>query len=103
MGFTQEFKCLNGHIRDVFEHVRSDVGASDHSGLVVCEVCSHTMGPVMSYGHPMLFFEEGRTRMIANLDDGDTPISSYKQYQDKKKERGVENAGALKHGKGTWL
>jgi hypothetical protein len=103
MGFTQEFRCLNDHTRDVFEHTRSDVCATEHSGLVVCEKCGHSMGPVMAYGHPMLFFEEGRTRMISNLDDQPIPISSYREYERKKRERGVENAGALKNGKGRWL
>lgn len=103
MGFVKEFRCLNGHSRDVFEHKREDVGCTNESAAVICAECGHTMGTVFSPGHAMLFFEEGRTRMIENLDVGPTPISSYAEYEKKKKERGVENYGALKGGKGRWV
>lgn len=56
----------------------------------LCPHCASTMGPALSVGRGLTYFEEGRARTIQNL--GGVTITSHEQHKRVMKERGVEMA-----------
>ena len=85
-----EYLCLNGHTREVFEHTPKDKGVT----TPICN-CGHTMGPIPSYGRGLLYFEEGRERIIENLFAAPVRVTSYRQHRELMKKAGVESAPAI--------
>lgn len=85
-----DFQCANEHVKEVFVHVRDDLGCE----TIICNRCGHGMAPVSSYGRGLLFFEEGRGRWIENLGPEPVYITSKKQHAEVMKKRGVEEAPA---------
>ena len=84
-----EFQCLNGHRREIFEFSAADKGCE----TVICE-CGHSMGPVFSPGKGIVFFEEGRPRVINNLGPEPVTITSFRQHKEAMKRAGVVEAGS---------
>lgn len=81
--------CLNGHQTEVYEHHRDDFGCR----TVICDICGHSLAPVLSVGRGLTWFEEARGRWIWNLagEDGKPVyITSHEQHKRMMKERGVE-------------
>lgn len=88
-----------------FEHHPDDKGAESY----VC-ACGHSMAPAVSLGTSLVWFEEGRERIIPNLNyldeqgnEHSQPIRSWKDYQRAKKRAGVTEAGNRMGEKGVWI
>ncbi len=95
-----EFECLNGHRKDSFIHSALDLGCETE----ICD-CGHSMAKILSGGHPLLYFEEGKGRWIHNLAADGNPVyvTSISQHNKLMKENKVALAPARKGGKGTWV
>jgi hypothetical protein len=100
-----EWTCLNGHEKEtVSAVVERDVQSP------LCK-CGHLMSRIISRTRTNLYFEEGRTRTIANLNTLDEhgnevpcpPLSSWKDYEKQKKKAGVAEAGSRQGTKGVWI
>jgi hypothetical protein len=102
-----DFACAEGHTKEVFVHVRDDLGCE----TIFCDKCDHGMAPIPSYGRGLLFFEESRGRWIQNLGPQPVYITSKKQHIEAMKKAGMEEAPAEMHKggsgristKGKWL
>jgi hypothetical protein len=77
--------CQCGGIDEQYVKCWQDYGVSTR----LC-ACGHTMGPALSVGRGLTYFEEGRARTIANL--GGATITSHRQHDRVMRERGVEMA-----------
>jgi len=103
-----DFECSQGHLG---EHL-----VNTNESQVVCSTCRGAAFKVFTptVGRA-LFFEEGRTRTISNLEvlgsgnisEGPVRISSRQQHIDAMKRAGVEPAGWSSKGnvgqKGRWI
>lgn len=93
-----EFQCINGHKRDVFEHHPDDKGCE----TIFCKECGHSMAPVPTYGRGLLYFEEGKERVIHNLEvlgphnkpSGPVRVASHKDHERAMKRAGVRSPTA---------
>lgn len=83
-----QLQCANHHQADEFCHHPDDKGCR----TMVCEQCGETMGYVMSVGGGMLFFEQGRERVIHNMGHEPVTISSPAQHRAEMKKRHLELA-----------
>lgn len=70
---------------DAYLSVRQELGAR----TILC-TCGTSMGPALSVGRGLTYFEEGRARVIENL--GGAVITSHRQHERVMRERGVEMA-----------
>ena len=95
-----EYECVNGHRKDSFIHLAVDLGCETE----ICD-CGNSMGKILSGGYPLLYFEEGRGRWIANLAEDGNPVyvTSAAQHNALMKKNKVAIAPARKGGKGTWV
>jgi len=95
-----EFQCLNGHCKEGFYHNIKDLGCETE----ICE-CGNTMSNIVSYGKPLLWFEEGRGRWIQNLAEDGNPVyvTSATQHNALMKKNKVAIAPARKGGLGSWF
>lgn len=84
-----DFQCLNGHQKEVFEHVRANLGCE----TVICK-CGHTMGPLPSFGKGLAWIEEGRPRTFWNIGPQPITVTSQKQYREAMAKHGVREAGS---------
>ena len=105
-----DFKCTEGHI------VEQLVNGQELTAPI-CGVCGRPAHQIFTpAAGRALYFEEGRTRTIQNLEtlgpgnvsNGPVRVSSRKQHQEAMKRAGVTEAGAgmhLKRGqaKGRWI
>ena len=86
--------------RDVFEHHPDDLGCR----TILCERCPSTMGPILSVGRGLTYFEEGRGHWITNLGHEPVYITSHEQHKREMKKAGVTWATARgKTGTGGWM
>lgn len=96
-----EHRCLNGHVRDVFEHTRDDLGCD----TTICGECGSTMALVQSYGRGLLYFEEGKERIIRNLEvlePGNNPTGPVRVASPKDHERAMKRAGVREPVAADW-
>lgn len=94
-----EYACLQGHRREAYVHVAAERGVE----TLVCW-CGHTLGPVLSVGRGLTYFEEGRGRWIHNLGDQPVYITSHEQHRAEMKKAGVEWATErMIQGRGGWV
>lgn len=84
------YRCINGHEKDVFVHHPKDKGCEP----TICH-CNNTMGPVLSMGKGLLYFEEGRERIIYNLGPEPVRVRSSAQHKEAMKKAGVQPAPAV--------
>ena len=104
-----DFKCEQGHVTE-------QLVANSTKVMAPCGDCGRSAHKVFSPAiGRALFFEEGRTRTIANLEtlgpgnisSGPVRISSRQQHIDAMKRAGVEPAGWSKNGNvgqtGRWI
>lgn len=93
-----EYRCLNGHCEDHFHHAPEDKGCPTY----ICQQCRNTMGPVVSYGRGLTYFEEGRGQWIHNMGHDPVYIRSHSEHQRIMKERGLEWVTPKRGEKGCW-
>ena len=74
---TYTFRCEAGHEHDEFVVHPDNKGCQTH----LCRACKSTMAPVITYGQGMLYFEEGRSRMIWNLGHEPVHVTSAEQHK----------------------
>lgn len=94
-----EFRCLNQHRLDQFIHVADDFGTR----TALCEICGETMSPRVGQGTALLFFEEGRSRVIENLGPQPIEVRTHAQHQAVMKKEKVELAGQRRGVPGWWV
>lgn len=88
-----------GTVADAYEHTAADLGAR----TMLC-ACGSTMGPTLSVGAGLTYFEEGRGRWIHNLGDRPVYITSHAQHVAEMKKAGVEWATERQtQGRGGWI
>lgn len=80
------FRCPEcGAARERFYHVAEDKGCD----VVLC-ACGSTMGPVLSVGQGLTYFEEGRGQWIRNLGHEPIYVTSHAQHQKAMRQAGVD-------------
>ena len=85
--------------QDVFEHHPDDRGCR----TILC-ACGSSMGPVLSVGCGLTYFEEGRGRWIHNLGHAPVYVTSHEQHKREMKKAGVTWATGRKvTGTGGWV
>lgn len=92
-------RCLADHETEHFVHAAADLGTR----TVVCETCGETMSPRFAVGTPLLFFEEGRSRIIHNLGHDPVEIRTPAQHRAAMRNAGVEPAGQRRGVPGWWV
>lgn len=96
-------QCLEGHQTTIYEHHKDDFGCR----TVICEVkgCGHSLGPILSVGCGLTYFEEARGRWIENLagpDGKPVYITSHEQHKREMKKAGVEWCPPRRGHPGCW-
>lgn len=94
-----EFGCLNDHVVERFIHSAADLGAATY----ICELCLESMGPRLSVGSGLLYFESGKPRVIHNLGHEPVVVTSHEQHKRLMRERGVEWATRGRGERGCWV
>ena len=95
----QVFECLSGHTTDKWLPAWAELGVR----TMLCEECGHTMGPALSVGRGLTYFEEGRARTIWNLGPHPVTVRSHGEHRRLMREAGVEHAGRRYGEKGCWV
>ena len=94
-----EFRCGEGHSRDVYAHKHADLAAC----AVMCEACGETMTQVLSMGRGLTYFaSQGKGKWIHNLGDQPVLIESTAQHERVMKEQGVTWAPPKRGMPGCW-
>lgn len=93
-----EFRCINGHTRDVFVHHYKDKG----SKTIICH-CGHTMGSVFSVGSGLTWASEKKPRTIYNLGEKPVTVRTHAEHREAMRRAGVSEAGAKRGMKGSWV
>ena len=102
-----DFKCEQGHVTE-------QLVTNSTKTMAPCRDCGRPAHKIFTPAiGRALFFEEGRTRTIANLEtlgdgnvsNGPVRISSSQQHKDAMKRAGVSEAGYDSNigGKGRWI
>lgn len=91
-------QCLNGHQRDIYAHNVLERACR----AIICEACHNDMAPILSLGHGLTWFEEGRARLITNMGHEPVRITSHAQHAREMKRRGLELALPRRGEKGCW-
>lgn len=94
-----EFQCINEHRDVVFVKNYRDC----HCETVLCSHCGETMGSVIGSSNRMLYFEEGRARVMNHLGPEPVTVRSHAELERKMKERGLDFAGNRRGTKGAWI
>ena len=94
-----EFRCTEGHSADVFAHHHNDKSSQTQ----ICSVCGNSMGPVIAFAKPLLYFEEGRGRWVNNLGPSPIYVTSHAQLHREMKKAGVSFAGNRRGTPGSWI
>lgn len=93
-----DFRCIDGHIREAFEHSPLDKGCH----TILCEICHSTMGPVASFGKGLTPELGGWPRVIHNLGHDPVLVTSTGHHQRLMKERKVEWVAPKRGMPGCW-
>lgn len=88
--------CAGEH--EGYVHHPDDKGCVTH----VC-ACGATMAPVLSMGRGLLWFEEGRARVIHNMGRKPVVVRSHAEHQRLMKSRKLALAGTKPGMRGQWL
>ena len=88
-----------GAATEHFVHVMADRGC-----LTPLCPCGSTMGPMLSMGRGLTYFEEGRARIIHNLADQPVTVTSHEQHKRLMREHKVDWATErATQGRGGWI
>jgi len=93
-----EFRCLSNHTKEIYSSV-----ADKDCLTIICDKCGSTMGQIISGSSRMLYFEEGRGRVMMNLGPEPVTVHSHKELEKRMKEKGLEFAGSRRGTKGSWI
>jgi hypothetical protein len=93
-----DYACPNGHIEE--HYLRAD---ERDAVTPICPKDGHTMGPVASFGMGLVYFEEGRPRVIENLGHEPVVVRSAREHERAMKQAGVTWATAGRGRKGSWV
>lgn len=92
-------QCIHGHSVDQYVHTLSDRGCR----TMICRVCSQTMGPTLSVGRGLLYFEEGRPRIIEHMTHEPQVVTGHRQHQKLMAKHKVEWANRGTSFPGQWI
>lgn len=96
---TYTFRCEAGHEHDEFVLHTDNKGCQTH----VCRTCRSSMAPVITYGQGLLYFEEGRERMIWNLGPEPVFVKSHQEHKRRMRLAGVDFANRGVGYPGQWI
>lgn len=94
-----QYKCSEGHTKEVYVHSYKDKGCA----TVLCDTCSNSMEDVIVGTQSLLYFEEGRPRVIENLFDKPVVVRSHAEHKALMKKAGVEQVGSRRGTRGAWI
>ena len=92
------YACLADHTAEAFEHHRDDRGCR----TMLCAVCGQSMGPILSVGRGLTWFEEGRARTLWNLGPDPVVVTGHEQHKRLMRERGLEWVPPKRGMPGCW-
>ena len=93
-----EYRCDADHVDDRFFH-RADQALD----LLPCRNCASMAHKCLSLGSGLVYFEEGRARVITNLSDKPQVVRSTTEHNKLMKQHGVVNAGSGRGHPGSWV
>lgn len=94
-----DFVCSAcGAQEECYLHVRDDLGAA----TPLC-ACGSSMGPIISVGRGLTWFEEGRARVLWNLGPEPVTVRSHGEHQRLMRERGLDWATKGRGRPGQWI
>lgn len=93
-----DFVCENGH-----EYRDKYLPTSQTDIPVLCEECGQTMTKLLSMGRGLVWFEEGRGRLIHNLGHEPVLVTSHEQHKRLMRENKVDWATLGQGRKGCWI
>lgn len=93
------YRCEAGHEREEYVRQIDDKGCQTH----LCRVCQSTMAPVITYGQGLVYFEEGRGRLIWNLGPEPVLVKSAGEHRRLMRINKVDFANRGTGYPGQWL
>lgn len=93
-----EYRCLNGHREEHFEHAPEDRGCRSF----ICGQCGHSMGPAVTFGTPLTASLGGWPRWIHNMGNQPVWVEDAAHHRRLMKERGLEWVAPRRGEKGCW-
>ena len=93
------YRCMNEHEEDVYVRNYQDKDCE----TPICRQCGNTMESIIAPSNRMLYFEQGKPRVMNNLGPEPVIVRSHSELEKKMKERGLEFAGNRPGTKGAWI
>jgi hypothetical protein len=90
---------LNGHQEEHYAPLAVEQATPTH----ICGACDESLSPVLSVGRGLTFIEEGRPYVLRHIGHEPVTVRSWREWDRKVKEAGVEWVGAKYGEKGAWV